>query len=332
MNDEQSSSLSGRRAAIAKIVAGVCAANGMGLSHAQAAWPTRPVRMVIPQGPGGGIDILGRLVAPHLAAVFKQPVVVENRPGASANIGAAEVAHSAPDGYTILYGINQIVSFNPHIYSKLTYNPMTDLVPVTQTSTVGFILVVNKDLPIKSVKDLIEHAKKKPGALNYGSWGAGSAHHIGMELLCSRADVKMVHVPYKQAPVSDLMGGSLDMQLEVPPTIRPFIEDGRVRALAYTGLTRHPEFPNLPTIAETLPGYELVSWHGVWLPKGASQQLVDRFNTEYVRIVKLPEIQKRMKELAFTPTGTSAAEFQQIILRDNKKWGQVIRERNITVD
>lgn len=330
---EQKTKALDRRKVLVRAVAGLCALQGMGMSRAQPAnWPSRPIRMVIPQGAGGGIDILGRLVSPRLSEVFQQPVVVENRPGASANIGAADVANASPDGYSILYGINQIVSFNPHIYPKLTYNPMTDLVPVTQTSTVGFILVVNNALPVKSVKELVDYAQKNPGKLNYGSWGTGSAHHIGMELLCGMAGLKITHVPYKQAPVSDLIGGNLDMQLEVPPSIRSFIADNRVRALAYTGSTRHPDFPDLPTIAETLPGYELISWHGVWLPKGASQQLVERFNAELVRIVKTPEMRKKMAELAFTPTGTTAAEFQQIILRDNKKWGQIIRERDIRMD
>ncbi|WP_156909249.1 Bug family tripartite tricarboxylate transporter substrate binding protein [Ottowia thiooxydans] len=324
-----------RRAALTKTVGGLFALQGMGMSmaHAQPAnWPSRSIRMVIPQAPGGGIDILGRLVAPRLTDVFNQPVVVENKPGASANIGAADIAKAAPDGYSILYGINQIVTFNPHIYPKLTYNPLTDLVPVTQTSTVGFILVVNNNLPVKSVKDLVEHAKKNPGKLNYGSWGAGSAHHIGMELFCGMGGVKITHVPYKQAPVTDLIGGNIDIQLEVPPSIRSFISEGKVRALAYTGATRHPDFPDLPTVAETLPGYELISWHGVWLPKGASPELVERFNTEFVRIVKTPEINKKMAEFAFTPTGTTSAEFAQIIARDNKKWGQVIRDRDIKMD
>ncbi|WPH12807.1 Bug family tripartite tricarboxylate transporter substrate binding protein [Variovorax paradoxus] len=324
-----------RRSVLARAVGGLCALQGLGMpsAHAQPAnWPSRPIRMVIPQGPGGGIDILGRLISPKLAEVLHQPVVVENKPGASANIGANEIAQSQPDGYNVLYGISQIVSFNPHIYPKLSYNPLTDLVPVTQTSTVGFILVVNNNLPVQSVSELVEHARKNPGKLNYGSWGSGSAHHIGMELLCGKAAVNIVHVPYKQAPMTDLMGGNIDMQLEVPPTIRPFIAEGKVRALAYTGTARHPDFPDLPTVAETLPDYELISWHGVWLPKGASQALVDRFNTEFVRIVRSPETQKKMQEFFFTPTGTSAAEFQRVILAENKKWGQVIRERNIRLD
>lgn len=332
---EQNKHVLDRRKVLVRAVGGLCGLQGIGmsLSNAQPAnWPSRPIRMVIPQGPGGGIDILGRLVSPRLSEAFKQPVVVENRPGASANIGAADVANAMPDGYSILYGINQIVSFNPHIYSKLSYNPMTDLVPVTQTSTVGFILVVNNSLPVKSVKELVDYAKKNPGKLNYGSWGNGSAHHIGMELFCGTAGVKITHIPYKTAPVSDLIGGSLDMQLEVPPSIRSFIAEGRVRALAYTGTSRHPDYPDLPTLAETLPGYELISWHGVWLPKGTSQQLVERYNTEFVRIVNTPEIRKRMAELSFTPTGTTAAEFQSIILRDNKKWGQIIRERDIKME
>ncbi|MES2185867.1 MAG: tripartite tricarboxylate transporter substrate binding protein [Pseudomonadota bacterium] len=320
-----------RRSLLAQAVGGLCAMQG--LAHAQPAdWPSKPIRMVIPQAPGGGIDILGRIVGPLLSDVFRQPVVVENRPGASANIGADNIAHSPPDGYSVLYGINQITSFNPHIYPKLSYDPLNDLVPVTQTSTVGFILVVKNELPVKSVKELVDYAKKNPGKLSYGSWGAGSAHHLGMELFCSKAGVNIVHVPYKQTPVTDVMGGILDVLLEVTPSIRSFVTEGKVRALAYTGATRHPDFPDLPTVAETLPEYELISWHGVWLPKGASQQLVERYNTEFLRIVKRPEIQKKMLELTFTPTGTSAAEFKRIVLRDNQRWGQVIRERNIRMD
>ncbi len=321
-----------RRSILTGALGGLCALHG-GAAFAQAGgWPSRPIRMIVPQGPGGGIDILARIVGPELSTVFGQPVVVENKAGASANIGADYVARSAPDGYNVLYGINQIVAFNPHIYPKMTYNPLTDLVPVTQTSTVGFILMVANESPVKSVQELVAHAKKSPGKLTYGSWGAGSAHHLGMELFSQMAGVNIVHVPYKQAPITDLMGGSIDVLLEVTAPMRPFISEGKVRALAYTGATRHPEWPNLPTVAETLPGYELISWHGVWLPRGASQQLVDRYNTEFVRIVKKPEIQKKMIDLTFAPTGTSAAEFQQIVLRDNKRWGEVIRERNIKME
>ncbi len=324
--------LPSRRSILAQAAGGLAALHGMGAQAQPADWPSKPIRMVIPQAPGGGIDILGRLIGPVLADSLRQPVVVENRPGASANIGADNIAHSPADGYSILYGINQIVAFNPHIYPKLTYDPLKDLLPVTQTSTVGFVLTVKNELPVKSVPELIAYAKQNPGKLSFGSWGAGSAHHLGMELFCAKAGVNMVHVPYKQTPVTDVMGGLLDVLLEVTPSIRPFVAENKVRALAYTGSARLPELPNLPTVAETLPGYELISWHGVWLPKGASQTLVDRFNTEFVRIVKSPEIQKKMLELNFTPTATSAADFQKIILADNRKWGEVIRERHIQVD
>ncbi|MDO9405080.1 MAG: tripartite tricarboxylate transporter substrate binding protein [Polaromonas sp.] len=320
-----------RRTAIAGTLGSLAALHGN--VHAQGeAWPSRPIRLVVPQGAGGGVDIIARVIAPELSASLKQAVIVDNRPGASANIGGEFVARAAADGYTVLFGINQIVTFNPHIFPKMAYDPMADLVPVTQTSVAGYILTVNNDLPVKTLAEFVAYAKKNPGKLSYGSWGPGSAHHLGTELLSQAAGLDMVHIPYKQSPVTDLIAGNIQVLIEVTAAIRPFVNAGSVRPLAYTGPTRHPAWPNLPTLAETYPGIELTGWHGVWLPRGASPALIERFNTEFVRIVKTPQVQKQIADLTFVATGTTPADFQAIITRENKRWGEVIRSRNIRVE
>lgn len=322
-----------RRELIAGVLYGSLAAAAPLRSQAmEGAWPQRPIKLIIPQGPGGGVDIVGRILGPFLSNALGQPIVVENKAGASANIGAEYVVRSVPDGYTVLFGINQIATMNPHIYPKLSFNPLTDLVPVTQTSTVAYVLTVNNELPIKSLSELVAFAKQNPGKLSYGSYGAGSAHHLLTEMLSGAAGIQMAHIPYKQSPVSDLMAGNIQVLIDASAVLLPYINAGSVRALAYTGAKRHPAFPNLPTLAETYPGFEMVGWHAVWVPKGTPQTIVDRLNAEFRGVVQMPEIRKRLAELSVDSTGTSAEAFKEIINRDYKRWGAVIRDRNIKFD
>lgn len=322
-----------RRALVAGLAAGALPALAPLAAVAQgAAWPQRPIKLIVPQGPGGGVDIVARMLAPLLGEALGQPIVVDNKPGASTNIGAELVTRAAPDGYTVLFGINQTATMNPHIYPKLSFNALTDLVPVTQTSTVAYVLTVNNDLPMKTLAELVDYAKKNPGKLSYGSYGAGSAHHLLTEMLSGAAGIQMTQVPYKQPPVTDLISGNIQVLVDVSAVMLPYVKAGSVRGLAYTDAQRHPAFPDLPTLSETYPQLVMVGWHGVWVPKGTPQANVDRLNSEFRRIVQLPEIRRKLADFSVQATGTSAAEFRDIIARDHQRWGAVIRERNIRID
>ncbi|AWQ07088.1 Bug family tripartite tricarboxylate transporter substrate binding protein [Bordetella bronchiseptica] len=300
------------------------------LAQAQApAWPQRPIKLVVPQGPGGGVDIVARLLAPPLGQALGQTVVVENKPGASTNIGAENVVRAAPDGYTVLFGINQTATMNPHIYPNLAFDPLTDLVPVTQTSTVAYVLCVNNELPVRTLDELVAYARQNPGKLSYGTYGAGSAHHLLTEMLSGAAGIQMTQVPYKQPPLTDMMAGRIQVLVDVSAVILPYLRAGSVRPLAYTDARRHPELPDTPTLSETYPELVMVGWHGAWMPKGTPAPIVDRLNAELRQVVQLPEVRQRFAELSIQPTGTSAADFQAIIARDYQRWGAVIRERNI---
>ncbi|WP_077002722.1 tripartite tricarboxylate transporter substrate binding protein [Variovorax sp. KK3] len=322
-----------RRTLIAGLAAAALPAMAPAIALAQGtAWPQRPIKLIVPQGPGGGVDIVARMLAPLLGEALGQPIVVDNKPGASTNIGAEFVARAAPDGYTVLFGINQTATMNPHIYPKLGFNALTDLVPVTQTSTVAYVLTVNNDLPVKTLAELVDYARKNPGKLSYGSYGAGSAHHLLTEMLSGTAGIQMTQVPYKQPPVTDLISGNIQVLVDVSAVMLPYVKAGSVRGLAYTDAQRHPAFPELPTLSETYPQLVMVGWHGVWVPKGTPQPIVDRLNSEFRRIVQLPEIRKKLADFSVQSTGTSVSEFRDIIARDHQRWGAVIRERNIRID
>jgi tripartite-type tricarboxylate transporter receptor subunit TctC len=295
-------------------------------------WPNRPVKLIIPQGAGGGVDIVARLLSPYLSEALGQPVVVENRPGAAANIGTEFVTRAAPDGYTLLFGFNQIVTMNPHIYTRLSFNAAKDLVPITQTSTVGYMLAVNNDLPVRTVAELVAYAKKNPSALAYGTYGPGSAGHLMTEMLSQVAGIEMTHVPYKQPPVPDLIANNIQVLIDVSAVLMPFVNSATVRGLAYTGPTRYPAFPTVPTLSETYPGLDMVGWHAAWAPKNTPRPIIDRVGAELRKIVRMPEIRKKLADNTVEATGTTGEELQAIIDKEYQRWGAVIRDKNIRLD
>lgn len=292
------------------------------------AYPAKPIRLVVPFTPGGSTDILARLVGQKLGEAFGQQVIIDNRPGAGGNIGVELVAKSLPDGYTLVMGHIGTFGVNPSLYPKLPYDPIKDFQPITLFAKVPNLLAVNPSLPVKSVKDLIALARAKPGALNYGSGGNGSAAHLATEYfkLLSKTDIQ--HIPYKgTAPaITDLISGQVSMAITGVPPLLPHVKSGRVRAIAVATSKRLPLLPELPTIAETgLPGYEATQWYGVLAPAATPKDIVTRLNAEIVKALQRPEVKERLASEAAEPVGNTPEQFQAFIKAEIARWAPVVK-------
>jgi len=296
------------------------------------AYPNRPVRMVIGSAPGAGVmDIMGRLVGQPLSAGLGQPIVFDNRPGAGGSIATEAVVKSAPDGYTLLT-INVSLAVNSFLYPGLTYDPLKDLLPVTMIHSAPLMLLVHPSVAAKSVKELIAEAKARPGQLNYASGGAGSTPHLAAELFKSIAGIDITHVPYKSGPpaIADLLGGQVAMMVENMPGTMPYVRSGKLRALAVTSSTRSPLAPALPTMSEAgVPGYEVIGWTGVLVPKGTPAEIVTRLHAELARILRTPEMRERMAALGAEPVGNTPEEFGAFIRAEMAQWGRIIKEKGV---
>ena len=301
-----------------------------GVAAAQAAWPTGPIRIIVPQGTGGGLDSVARVLTKGLSDELKQPIIVDNKPGASGNIGAELVAKAKPDGHTVLLAVNQMVTMVPHLVASRRFSPETDLVPVTQVSMgAGYILAVTNELPVHNLNELVEYAKRNPGKLSFGSYGVGTSHHMCAEFLMSRAGIQMVHVPYSRSPSLGLMSGDIHVLFDSHVALQESIRAGAIRAIAVTSPTRSTAFPVVPTVGETYPGFEVVGWHGLWVPKGTPQSVVDRLRGAVVRILETEEVRKPLKAMSLTPKGTSAQEMARLISVESAMWGETIRKAGI---
>ena len=297
-----------------------------------AAWPSKPIRIVNGGPPGTPPDIFGRMYADKLSKALGVPVVVDNKPGASGNLATDAAAKSPADGYTVLYNVSNALTMNRHMYARLPFDSDKDLVPVAQTLQQGLVLIANNDLPANNLGELLALARSRPGELNYGSYGAGGYPHLAMELLQEAAKVKMVHIPYKQGVMNDVIGGQLQLLVEPIATAYAFIQSGKVKAIAYTGAKRHASLPNLPTIAETYPGVVAVGWHGIWAPAGTPKETIDRLNQEINLATRSADLNKRITDLNCEPLTTSPAEMAAAVRRDSDVWGRVIREKGIRLD
>jgi tripartite-type tricarboxylate transporter receptor subunit TctC len=292
------------------------------------AYPNRPIRFVVANSAGGGLDITARSVSPKLVAVFGQQMIIDNRGGAAGSLAAEIVSKSAPDGYTMLMGSIGNMAVNPHLYKGLGYNPITDLAPVTYAVSGSNVLVTHLSVPVKSVQELIALARAQPGKLTYGSSGAGNAGHLAAELFKSMTNTEMVHVPYKGgAPAMiDLIAGQVQLVFSSPPTAIPQVKAGKIRALAVTTLKRSALLPELPTMAESgLPGFEADNWYGIAVAARTPRAIVDRLNTELVKALNMPDV----KQLLFgqgleVSTGTPEA-FGSYMKSEYEKWGKLIR-------
>jgi tripartite-type tricarboxylate transporter receptor subunit TctC len=304
--------------------------------HAQApAWPSKPIRYVVPFAAGGSTDILGRTIAEKLSVALGQPVVVENKPGAGGGLGATEVAKATPDGYTIMGGTISSHAINASLYKDLAYDPVRDFVAVTLIARVPNMLVVNNDVKAKDVAELIKLMKSTPGKWNFASAGNGTSQHLSGELFKGMAGVEMQHIPYKGSPpaLTDVMGGSVSMTFDNITTAWPLAKGGKLRALAVTTTKRSPVAPDVPTLAESgLPGYEVGSWQGVFAPAGTPPDVVKRLNSEIVKIINMPDVQKKLLELGAEPVGDTPEQFGAFVKSEVAKWGDVVKKSGAKVD
>ena len=296
-------------------------------------FPGKPIRIVVGYAAGGGNDIVLRLIAPKMAEGLGQPVIVENKPGAQSIVAAEYVAKATPDGYTLLMGATGPIAMNPATYSKLSYSPLRDFVPISMIGSFPLIMVVNPALPIRSVKDLVAYAKANPDKANYGA--SAAPFQLASELLNLRTGAKFAYIPYKGSneSINAVMSGQVTMTIADPPPATGPLMGGRVRGLAITSATRHPAWPDLPTMAEAgIPGIEIVLWSGLLAPAGTPAAIVRKLQDEVTRVVRLPEIHERLAGMAIDPVGNTSEEFARIIAADIAKWTAVAKAANIKAD
>ena len=295
-------------------------------------YPIRPVRLIVPYPPGGPTDFVGRTVAEKLTAPLGQQVVVDNRAGAAAIIGHELGARAAPDGYTLLFGTGGGLVIAPIVHPKPPYRADKDFAAISMLVVSPQIIVAHPSLPANSVKELIAAAKAKPGVYNFASVGIGSPNHFGGELLKSMTGIDIVHVPYKgTAPaMTDLLAGQTQMMFTSMPSVLPHVKAGKLKILATGGLKRSPVIPNVPAVAETLPGFEVVTWYGILGPLKLSPAIVSKLNTEIVRIVALPDVQKRFSDQGLEPQSSTPEEFQAYMRKEVDKWQKVAQRAGIT--
>jgi tripartite-type tricarboxylate transporter receptor subunit TctC len=296
-------------------------------------FPERPVRIIVPLTPGGSPDTIARSIAQGLQGVWPQPVVVENRPGGSQNIGSDLVAKSAPDGYTWLLAPDNVFSVNPYL-TKPPFDPLTDLTPVSQVARIAFLLVVPQSVPVNSVQELIAYVKARPGELNHGSSGNGSPQHLGAVMFQSLTGTKMNHVPYKGAApaVADLLPGRIQVWIGAANTLLPHIKEGRLKLLGSTAPQRFAILGDTPAIGEVVKGYGLDPWLGLFMPAKVPQDIVLRVHGEVVKILNGPELKARLSAQGIELVTNPPAEFARFIREDNARWGKIIKEAGIKGD
>ena len=295
-------------------------------------YPTKPVRLVVPFTPGGGTDMMARLIAGEMSKVLGQSVVVDNRGGGGGTIGAEMGVRAAPDGYTLLLLASSYAS-NAVLY-KLPYDPVKDLKPVVLLGETGFLIALNTSVPAKTIKELINLAKDRPGGLNYASPGTGSSPHLAFELLKTMTGIDVVHVPYKGTgpAITDLLGGQTQMMITGAVALIPHVRSGRLRGIAVTSAKRMALLPDIPAVAETVPGYEAAGWYGFCVPSGVSEAIVSLWNREVNKILQTDEMKKRLEIDALEPVGGQPQQLLDTIKSDIEKWKKVVKEAKITVN
>ncbi len=310
------------------LLAGIC---GHALAQ-KTPYPTRPIRIIVAYTPAGTTDILARALGQKMTEHWGQPVIVDNRPGAAGNIGTELAAKATPDGYTLIMGTAGTHGINVNLYRKLNWHSLKDFAPISLVAMVPNILVVNNSVPAKNVRELIAYAKANPGKINYGSPGNGSTAHLSMELFKSMTGTNMVHIPYKGSAgvLADVMGGQIAVTMDNIPVYLPQVKAGKIRALAVSTGKRTQAASDLPTVAEAgVPGYDSGAWFGLLAPAGTPKAIVDQLAIETARILKLPDVSKRISELGAEPVGSTPAEFTALIKSEIAKWAKVIKDANV---
>ena len=316
----------------ARLLAAACLLSS-GASWAQE-FPSRPITIVVPFPPGGGTDIFARAIGHKLSSAFAKPVVVENRTGATGNIGAEAVARSTADGHTLLY-TSASIALSSLTYSKPGFEPQRDLAPVSMTVSIPYVLVVHPSVPARQMSDLIELARARPGALNFASGGPGSSLHLAMELLKRMAQIDLHHVPYRGAAPAQtaLLGGEVDTAFLVPSLVQGHVKKGSLRALAVSSTARSPMFPEVPTLHEAgISGYEALQWHGFFVPAKTPAPVVDRLYREIVTALAAPEMATRLAAEGASVVGSTPAQFADFLRTEVGKWSEVIRLSGVKFD
>ncbi|MDO9071719.1 MAG: tripartite tricarboxylate transporter substrate binding protein [Rubrivivax sp.] len=299
------------------------------------AYPDRPIRLVVPFPPGGGADSLARLMMPRVARVLGQTIVIDNKAGAGGNIGAEYASRAMPDGSTLLYGTNGTHAINAQLYNKLGFDPVKDFTPVSRLTEIGAMLIVNPKLPARSAAELIAYARLHPNQLNFGSAGNGTTSHLAGELFKTQAGIDIVHVPYRGGALAmtDLIGGQVQMMIEVMPNAWPMVQAGRVRGLAVSTQKRFPGAPDVPTIAESgLPGFDATAWDGIFVPAGTSPAIVERLNAAIRQALGDPELVAALRARGAVPVAGTSASFAQFIARSAETWGRAVRASGAKID
>ena len=319
---------------VSKLACGIAIASACALAPAQDVYPSKPIKIVVPFSPGGGGDAVVRVITQRLGERLGQQVVVENRPGASGYIGAQAVASAAPDGYTLLMGFDGSLVVAPNLI-KAPFDPVADFAPITKLNDATLILAAHSSVAAKTLKELVELSKSKPGGLTFGSSGAATTTHLAGELLAQRSGMNLAHVPYKGGgqAVTDVLGGQIPLIFTVLPTIAPFIKDGRLRAVGVASAKRSDVLPEVPTIIELgLAGFEVNSWYGLLAPAKTPKPITDRLQKEVAAVLALPEVRERYLKGGFEPVGNKPEEFAQQIKADLARWNKVVKDANLRIE
>jgi tripartite-type tricarboxylate transporter receptor subunit TctC len=318
---------------IARIVMALALAGGAPLALAQA-YPAKVVRLIVPWAPGGSTDVLARLIAAKMTESWGQPAVVENKPGASGNIGSDQVAKAPPDGYTILVGSVSTHAMNPFLMANMPFRGVDDFQTVAIAAYVTNVLVVHPSVPVRNVGELVAAAKAKPDAIKYASAGNGSTNHLAAELFARTTGAQMLHVPYKGGgpATAAILGGQVDIFFTGLGNVWDHVKSGKLRLLAVTEARRSKLLPDVPTVGETLRGYEMAVWYGVWVPAATPPEIVAKLNGEVNRAMGLPDVQSRLAAMGAEHATLTPGEAHQLLRSDAERWGRIIREANIKAD
>jgi tripartite-type tricarboxylate transporter receptor subunit TctC len=318
---------------LSAVLAG-CALGAAATAAAQDKYPAKPVTIIVPQAPGGANDTVARILAAKLSETMGQQFIVDNRPGAGGNIGTAAAAKARPDGYTLLLTVNSAHVINPFLYKNAGFDPVKDFEPVTPIATVAYVLVVNPSFPAKTLKELIDLAKAKPGDLQYASAGNGTLNHLLGEMLKTTAGIDMVHIPYKgaSASVTDVVGGRVPISFQSAPSAISFIKAGKLRVLGVANEKRVPTMPDVPAMSETLPGYGATPWYGVLAPAGTPKPVIAQLHAGIVKALEAKDLQEKMAAQGAEVAKSSPAEFAALIKDELPRWQKIVKQSGAQVD
>jgi len=311
-----------------------CLALGLSVAWAADPYPTKPITLIIPQAPGGANDIVGRALAQRLAVALGQPVVVDNKPGAGGNVGTALVARAPKDGYTLMITADSAMVINPALYKATGFDPIKDFEPIMVVATAPYLLAVSPNFPAKNIKELIALAKADPGKLTYASAGNGTVNHLLGEMLKSTANVDIVHVPYKgaAAAATDVIAGLCTMTFGSFPGVMPFVKSGQLRVIAAATEQRTSLAPDMPTLAESVPGLHANAWYGLFAPAGTPKEIVTRLNQEIVKLLQSPEIKERFNALGAEVTPSTPEQLAALVKSDLTRWSKIVKDSGAQLD